>query len=215
MQIERSNLMFLLHWVTFWSDWANYLYFTREEIFPHLTGQSFWEQNSWIDLQVLHFQMKTNAASFPGVLGSWDELDIKPFLESAWVRFALAPLSLSLQQLSPVQLAVEMIYNLLDFAYTVVGAGIFRNSPSSRSESAMLSAESCSVMHLWLEVGRLCTNFSKFIHIFSDRFQAQVFWGSSKFDLFGLRSLWTQPCWAHTMLAKMITKIIRKKKKTR
>ena len=33
------------------------------------------------------------AAGFPDAPGSWDELDIEPFLKLAWVRFALAPLS--------------------------------------------------------------------------------------------------------------------------
>ena len=36
---------------------------------------------------------ENNAAGFPSALGSWDELDIMPFLKSAWVHFALAPLS--------------------------------------------------------------------------------------------------------------------------
>ena len=46
----------------------------------------------------------------------------------------------TLQQVSPVRLAFERIHSLLDFAYTLGEAGIFRSSPSSRSEPAMFSA---------------------------------------------------------------------------
>ena len=55
------------------------------------------------------------------------------------LHLLLSPVSL--QQVFLVQLVFEMIYYSLDLVYSGE-ASIFRNSPSSRSESAMLSAES-------------------------------------------------------------------------
>ena len=66
------------------------------------------------------------------------------------------------------QSCFEKIHDLLASVYTAVKPTIFRNFPSSRSESAMLSAESqfeCILDWMW----HLDTNFSKFFHIFSDR----------------------------------------------
>ena len=53
------------------------------------------------------------------------------------LHLLLSPVSL--QQVFPVQLVFELIYNPLGHSGE---ASIHRNSPSSRSESAMLSAES-------------------------------------------------------------------------
>ena len=48
----------------------------------------------------------------------------------------------TMQQVSPVELAFERIHSLLDFANTMVKPAFFVVRPSLRSESAMLSAES-------------------------------------------------------------------------
>ena len=58
------------------------------------------------------------------------------------LHLLLSPVTM--QHVSPVQVAFEMIHSLLDSANTVLKPAFFRSSPPSGSESALLSAESYS-----------------------------------------------------------------------
>ena len=85
---------------------------------------------------------ENNAAGFPGALGSWGELDIKLFLKSAWVGFALAPLTCNNAAGFSGAIGIREDSQSSRLCIFRCEASIFRSSPSSRSESAMLSAES-------------------------------------------------------------------------
>ena len=127
-------------------DWANDLYCLQEEIFPDLTDQCFLKIELLNRFPGSPFLDGNIAASFPEALGSWDEFHIKlSLLEwSAWVRFALAPLSFIIAACFSGAVDTRDVLQSSRFCLFSGDASIFRNSPSSTSESAMLSAESQS-----------------------------------------------------------------------
>ena len=105
-----------LAWLSKWS-----LFASRRDL-PRFDGSAFLKIELLIRFHRSSLPDENIAARFPDSLGSWDELDIKLSLRSAWVRLD------DLQSSRPCTYSGE--------------ASIFRCSPSSRSESAMLSAES-------------------------------------------------------------------------
>ena len=127
-----------------------FIAFNQEEIFPDLTGQRVWKQNSWIGFLVRSLPWwQTMQQVSCSALCSWDELDNKlALLEwSASVRLCTCSsfLYYNPQQVSPVLTgSFERSWTVFTIALCIYSgeASIFRSSPSSRSESAMLSAES-------------------------------------------------------------------------
>ena len=140
--IERSNLLLLFH--KFTSCLAVQMIFIT---FKKRSSQFWWIsilKNRTLEL-VSRFVAPwwKHCIGFPYALDSWDELDIKfSLLEwSASVRFAIAPLfCITASGFSKLSIC-EKIHKSFH-VHTAVKPAFFRNSPSSRSESAMLSAES-------------------------------------------------------------------------
>ena len=144
MQLLRDSTWYFcfisstLAWLSKWS-----LLPSRRDL-PKFDGSAFLKTEllNWFPGSSLPNEY--NAAGFSGALGSWDELDVKLFPETAWVRFVLAPLSCNSAASFPGAIGIREDSQSSRFCKYSGEANIFRSSPSSRSESAMLSAESSS-----------------------------------------------------------------------